>query len=96
MIKMLISFVDGMFELKVFGFSEKLSYLLYVVLPKISSFLPTEDRYEVSCILVLIFFPMLMLILFIFVVLTMLYFFGQKNCCILTVNERSYGEKLNE
>nr|XP_027192391.1 nardilysin-like [Cicer arietinum] len=41
-----ISFVDGMLELKLSGFNDKLPLLLSKVLLEVNSFMPTDDRYE--------------------------------------------------
>lgn len=49
-----VAYVGDMLELKVYGFNEKLSVLLSKVLSAARSFMPTDDRYQVSGIFVLI------------------------------------------
>lgn len=43
-----VAYVGDMLELKVYGFNEKLSVLLSKVLSTARSFMPTDDRYQVS------------------------------------------------
>lgn len=50
-----VAYVGDMLELKVYGFNEKLSVLLSKVLSTARSFMPTDDRYQVSGVFVWIF-----------------------------------------
>lgn len=47
-----VSYVGDMLELKVYGFNEKLPVLLSKILSAARSFRPTDDRYQVSDMLV--------------------------------------------
>lgn len=47
-----VSYVGDMLELKVYGFNEKLPVLLSKVLSAARSFVPTDERYQVSDMLV--------------------------------------------
>jgi hypothetical protein len=43
-----VAYVGDMLELKVYGFNEKLPVLLSKILSAARSFMPTDDRYQVS------------------------------------------------
>jgi hypothetical protein len=47
-----VAYVGDMLELKVYGFNEKLPVLLSKILSAARSFMPTDDRYQVSGIFV--------------------------------------------
>lgn len=76
-------------ELKVYGFSDKLPVLLSKVLPIAKSFMPNEDRFVVSHIIII---PLIHIVLYSIFLKLPYYFLVLFTFLMLTGHQGGYGE----